>query len=176
MRAFLAVEVPDLAPVAGLRPAPARAPRHFTLRFLGEVGEETLDRVDRAIGPVVARFAPFPLSVSGTGAFPDWDRPRIVYAEATEGRREFETIAAAVNDALDELGLPRDPRPFVPHVTLLRVRSTSDAARARELAGLARDRILSALEVDEVLLKESELLPSGARHRTVGRYPLGAPR
>ncbi|HEV2166556.1 MAG TPA: RNA 2',3'-cyclic phosphodiesterase [Thermoplasmata archaeon] len=176
MRAFVAVDVPELVPLPGLRPAHAEAPRHFTLRFLGDLEEGTVSEIDRALGSVAQVAAPFRVSISGIGAFPDWSRPRIVYAEAVEGRRELEALANAVNGALDGLGFAREARPFVPHVTLLRVRSPAEAARARALAAAALDRVLSAGPVDALLLKESELLPAGARHRAIGTYPLGLPR
>jgi 2'-5' RNA ligase len=172
VRAFVAVEVGEMTHLDGLASPTPEAPRHFTLRFLGELDGGIVREVDRTLGPVVAGFPSFPLTLAGIGAFPDWHRPRVIYAAATSGRGELEALAEAVNEALDALGLRREPRPFVPHVTLRRVRSPRDVEAGRRLAEEAGDRVLSEVEVREVLLKESELFDTGAVHRVIGRYPL----
>ncbi|MCI4357557.1 MAG: RNA 2',3'-cyclic phosphodiesterase [Thermoplasmata archaeon] len=174
MRAFVAVAVPELGSLPGLPEAPDRAPRHCTLRFLGEVDEGTVRAVGAALGAVAPQLRSFELSLSGIGAFPDRKRPRVVYARVASGRSELEALAAAVTGSIEPLGLPKDPRPFLPHVTLLRIRSSADGERARRLADAAGDRVLAEARVEELLLMQSELLPSGARHQCVGRYPLTA--
>jgi 2'-5' RNA ligase len=173
VRTFVAVFVPELVPLPGLPDALDRPARHCTLRFLGEVGSATVEQAGRALGDAASWSDPFRVTWSRIGAFPNWKRPRVVFVEAATGRTQLESLAGAVNTSLEAIGLPREPRPFVPHVTLLRVRSSADGERARRLAEAAGDRVLGETMVEEVCLVESELLPSGARHHVLGRYPLG---
>ena len=48
---------------------------HLTLKFLGDVTEDELGRVKRALEPVREGHEPFEVSISGFGAFPSEGRP-----------------------------------------------------------------------------------------------------
>ena len=175
MRAFVALDIPEVGDGSGLAHAPADAPRHFTLRFLGEIGPGPLSEVERRLAAVGTSMPPFPLEIAGVGAFPNWERPRIVYLSVGAGRVPLERLASAVRSATEDAGLPPEDRPFVPHVTVLRVRSLGQAEAGRRFAGSVGDRILARMSVTEFSLKESELRPEGARHRVLARYALSGP-
>ena len=173
MRAFVAVEVPP--PSGETRRAPA--PEHLTLLFLGEIPRERVDPVVGALLPVSTKAAPFSLTLEGVGAFPSPERPRVVWTGATEGGAELVRLANAVREALANEGDPtRRESTFTPHLTLLRVRSSGDFRRARELlTGAAPPPSPRRFRVDEFVLKESELSSRGAIHRTVRAFPLTGP-
>jgi 2'-5' RNA ligase len=172
VRAFVALDVP----AAPDGPGSGRAPEHLTLRFLGEIDAPTAAAVSAALPGAAARSSPFRLTLAGVGGFPDLARPRIVFAEVSEGRAEVERLAADVADALALAGLPREPRPFVAHVTLLRVRTPRDRDRARRLVEELGDRTIASTLVEELTLKSSDLTPQGAIHHVIGRWPLGLAR
>jgi 2'-5' RNA ligase len=94
-----------------------------------------------------------------------WRHNRILWAgcgETPSGqRRLYEALAGALATA----GFPLDPRPHVPHLTLLR-HARCDGLP--ELAAPIRWR------VGEFTLVESSLQPSGARYRVLARWPLRA--
>jgi 2'-5' RNA ligase len=173
VRAFVAIDVPG---ATGPGPGPGgHAPEHITLRFLGEVDGPTAATVSGALAAVAGRSAPFAMTLAGVGGFPDLERPRIVYAEVAEGRAEVVRLAADVQDALAGVGVPPEGRPFLPHVTILRVRSPRDRERARRLVDELGTRPIASTVVRELLLKESDLRPEGAVHHVVGRWTLGPP-
>ncbi|HEV2519800.1 MAG TPA: RNA 2',3'-cyclic phosphodiesterase [Thermoplasmata archaeon] len=172
----MAVDVPEIDPVSGFPEPSAHAPRHFTIRFLGEVDDPTVGAIDGALREAAAGLESFRLTLSGIGAFPDWKRPRIVYVAAAVGRAQLVEVAGTVDRALATIGIPRDPRPFVPHVTLRRIRTASEARAAQRASDAAGDRAIADMRVGELLLKASELAPTGAIHRVLGRYPLGPHR
>ena len=62
---------------------------HITLKFLGEVPEEKMKRIEAALSEV--SFAPFAVSLSGGGAFPNNDYPRAIWV----GGESQECIALA---------------------------------------------------------------------------------
>ncbi|HXQ48576.1 MAG TPA: RNA 2',3'-cyclic phosphodiesterase [Thermoplasmata archaeon] len=171
MRGFVAIEVPGASAVPGS--PTGHAPEHLTLRFLGEVDAPTVARVSEALAGVAARFAPFELTLAGVGAFPDPARPRVVYVDVAEGRSEVVRLAADVQAAFSAVGIPPEDRPFVPHVTVLRVRSSRDRDRAHRLFEELGGRTIASTTVRELLLKESDLRPEGAVHHVVGRWTLG---
>ena len=130
MRLFVGVEITDGAALeavkrfqgdAGIAARPVRAENlHFTLQFLGEVGEKRAAGLADALRGV--RFSGFDVSLRGTGAFPGPRRPRIVWVGTDgPGGRHLARLAADVGMALAPLGFAPD-REFVPHVTVFRVK------------------------------------------------------
>lgn len=171
VRAFLAVDLPPPA-LAEWSPDP-EAPPHLTLAFLGEVDEERGAALAAALTERLAGRAPFDVALAGVGAFPDERRPRVVWVGCSVGAEELRGLAEEVRGVLRTLGLPVEARPFVPHLTLFRVRGKGSADRAARLLHGAPTGELGRTRVREVLLKSSTLGPQGATHRVVARCPLG---
>jgi 2'-5' RNA ligase len=93
---------------------------HLTLHFLGDVPAARVAALGEALGALEGLPAPR-LSLAGTGAFPGWRRPRVLWvgaaeAPGTEGRLEALATAAA-----RALGAPPGES-FRAHVTVARPR------------------------------------------------------
>jgi len=95
---------------------------HLTLKFLGEVAEDDLGVVRRALEPLREGQEPFEASTSGFGAFPSRKRARILWAGLGEGSEPLRAVAQSVEDLLEPVGFRREERPYVPHLTLGRAR------------------------------------------------------
>ncbi|MGA8536845.1 MAG: RNA 2',3'-cyclic phosphodiesterase [Thermoplasmata archaeon] len=171
VRAFVAVEVPR-GEIAEPGDSPS-APDHLTLRFLGDIDEPAADELMQTLALAVARVPPFEFVLEGVGAFPSRARPRVVWRGVTRGEGELQALARVVRDAIGPAGGPEDRSPFVPHVTLFRVRSPRDRERAaRLLAPNAPVPPSTVVPVAAVHFVESQLTSTGARHRTRARFPL----
>ena len=94
---------------------------HLTLRFIGDVEGHVADEVANALDRV--RRSSFSLTLSGVGAFGS-KKPHSVYA-AVAPSPDLMALQAEIERICQRLGLPADPRKFVPHVTLARLRSSS---------------------------------------------------
>jgi 2'-5' RNA ligase len=103
---------------------------HITLRFIGDVEGHVADEVANALDRV--RRPSFNLTLSGVGAFGS-KKPHSVYA-AVVPSPELLALQAEIERICQRLGLPADPRKFVPHVTLARLRNTSPVDLARYLS------------------------------------------
>jgi RNA 2',3'-cyclic 3'-phosphodiesterase len=170
MRAFVAVEASPPSERSG-----STAPEHLTLRFLGEITEDAVARIRAQLEPVGGRIAPFAMRLEGVGAFPTEANPRVVWVGVSAGREELIELAHQVREALAAEGR-HDTDPFAPHLTLFRVRSSSDRRAALELLeGRRPPPPPRTVAVHEFVLKESVLGPYGARHRTVAAFPLRGP-
>jgi RNA 2',3'-cyclic 3'-phosphodiesterase len=173
MRAFVAVDLPPLEPPIppGLRPED-----HVTLHFFDELPVERVALTVEAMAEAATASGPFEIEVRGVGAFPTTERPRVVWAGVGHGSSSLQSLADQLRRALVARGFPVEPRPFVPHLTLSRVRSARDAAWARQFLAEPENtvRVWVRTRVTEILLKESELLPHGARHTVRERVPLRA--
>ncbi|MFZ1022802.1 MAG: RNA 2',3'-cyclic phosphodiesterase [Thermoplasmata archaeon] len=173
MRAFVAVRAPPIDGLAPLLLSPGSG-RHLTLRFLGEIQEGQVGILGSALDQALASFPPFDLQLGGIGAFPSAQHPRVVWAGVTLGSSETVALAQQVESTLAPLGIPGEARPFVPHVTLFRIRTPTDRRRAETLLTSAAEVNSPTLRVTYVLLQKSTLTRNGAIHETLHRSPLGA--
>src|SRR5919112_4204947 len=133
MRAFVAVFPPSEVRRAALAWARRRSSDdhvrwarpesvHLTLKFLGDVRAKALDGIRAALGEVCTQHAPFNAALTELGAFPSAQRARILWIGVGAGSDRLRCLAADVDEALAPLGFERVNRPYVPHLTLGRVR------------------------------------------------------
>jgi RNA 2',3'-cyclic 3'-phosphodiesterase len=172
VRAFIAVPLPSPAEPASAR----RALDHLTLQFLGELDANRIEPLAQVLAPVALARPAFDVTVEGVDAFPSRTHPRVVWRGVVSGREELVQLALDVRRATSAVGVPADPSPYVPHLTLFRVRSAADAAAARALLdGRTPAPPPTRFRVAEVELVESRLRPGGAEHRVLVRFPLARP-
>jgi 2'-5' RNA ligase len=146
---------------------------HITLQFLGSIRENLVPLVCRAVFKAVERLPAFDVICHGVGAFPNPERPRIIWLGMTAGREELIQLQAAVEAALEDLGFRGEARRFEPHLTIGRLRSS--AAGMNELAEFVAahgDYDGAAFDVSEVLIVSSELDKYGPRYEILGRAEL----
>jgi len=96
---------------------------HLTLKFLGDVAEEDLDTIVKALQPLSEGHDPFEVSTSGFGAFPSERKARILWTGIEQGSEPLRTVAEEVENLLAPAGFERENRPYVPHLTLGRTRA-----------------------------------------------------
>ncbi|SEQ36617.1 RNA 2',3'-cyclic phosphodiesterase [Piscibacillus halophilus] len=88
---------------------------HITLRFLGGVPPEKLDRIKEELDSI--KGTPLHLKVNGLNFFGKEDQPRVMYAEIERDEKilEFKT---EIDEHLSALDIEREKRPYRPHITL----------------------------------------------------------
>lgn len=145
---------------------------HVTLRFLGDVDVATVSALAEVLAPVARDHAPIGLALRGLLALPSPEVPRVLALAVTEGHDALAALARAVDAACFELGFPHDPRPFLGHVTLARVKHAEGALDVLA-AHLPRHLDASTATVDAITLWRSDLTRLGAEHHALARYPLG---
>jgi len=155
----------------------AKANLHVTLRFIGEVSEDVGDDVLRALAGV--RAAPFALTLSGLGVFPEHGHPHLLWA-AVEDRPagSLQNLYGAVETALVGAGLaaPDHATPdhaYVPHATVARLKGVRQGEMMRYLARNEAMRI-PEFAVEGFTLYRSYLQPQGAVYETLVEYSLEA--
>lgn len=176
MRLFFAIEGPPLPPwdPATAATEPAGVLAHLTLEFLGEVASDRLAELESVGRATVVGVVPFEIELGRVGAFPSERDPRVVWVGVDRGVEPLIELRRRLRENLSRTGIPLEDRPFLAHVTWRRVRGSRDAGIAR--AHLAEGRLArtAATTVDRLRLKASDLRSSGAVHRTVAEFPLGA--
>ena len=147
---------------------------HITLAFLGEVDDARVDEVREATREVAERHTRFAAAITGSGVFPDWRRPRVVWFGIQDGGAMTE-LGNDINAMCTSLGVPPD-HPFRAHLTIGRVPHPMSSGQRDQLrtalAGLSEAH---PFDVTRVILMRSKLAPSGSEYSEVGSFPLGGP-
>jgi RNA 2',3'-cyclic 3'-phosphodiesterase len=135
---------------------------HLTLRFIGEVDAARAATLAQAFERGVP-LAPFTVEVGGLGVFPDRGQPRVLWVGLTGGVETMTRLEDLVSTRLLQAGVPRDERPFRPHVTVARVRDAADLRPAALFQGLA-DATIGTITVSSFTLFESRQTPGGVEY------------
>ena len=147
---------------------------HYTLRFLGDLPPARVAAARRACAAAVVGMAPFAIALGATGAFPDERRPRVFWLGAAAGGEELTLLARSLAVALEREGFPAEDKPFVPHLTMGRVRERGGRTAGEAAARLAGEAFPHApFPVAELVLVKSTLSPAGSRYEPLARAPLG---
>lgn len=184
IRAFIAVKLAPtaaLAPVletitglgSGVRPV-SPAQLHLTLRFLGDIDPDSVADVSAAIELAVAeaRVVAFDAHLTGLGAFPSSERPRVVWV-GLRGVGPLTRIVEALDPLLDSLGLvPRD-KPWQAHLTVARVKARPPGALF-ELLKRCAETDFGSQPIAAVYLIRSELSRAGPVYSDLHRVELVA--
>ncbi len=190
VRAFIAIELDQqtIDALAGLQLQLKREPGaqlvkwvapagiHLTLKFLGEIDRTLIPRLVAVLRDSIAGEHAFALTVSGLGAFPSLQRPNVIWAGLSGPTDAAARIARRLEDGCAALGIPREERPFSPHLTLGRVqREAAPDARRQIGDSVRRQRVgeIGLLPVDAVYLMRSELRPAGAVYSVLQKVSLG---
>jgi 2'-5' RNA ligase len=104
---------------------------HLTLRFIGDVEGHVADEIAAALDRVRRPF--FSLTLSGVGAFGS-RKPHAVWAGVLPSP-DLGALQAEIERICKRIGIPADPRKFMPHVTLARLRNSSPQDVAQYLSG-----------------------------------------
>ncbi len=186
MRVFVALELPEaLRNRLAEATVPLRAPDlpvrwvdpaqlHLTLKFIGQVEEERVERMSEALSRTVAGHQGVSLRLGGVGAFPSLRSPRVIWM-GVEASPPLMALQEAVEDAMAELGVEPENRAFHPHVTLGRTRRRLERSEGEALR-LAAPRVSFQAEhrPEQVVLMRSRLGRGGARYEVVSDHPMGA--
>ncbi|MEL4504056.1 RNA 2',3'-cyclic phosphodiesterase [Luteococcus sp. H138] len=99
---------------------------HVTLLFTPTLADDALDDYAAALAGVAAQSAPFPLAVSGGGAFPRLAAARHLVALLDDPDEGLPALAAGCRRVAGPLGIGFEHRPYQPHLTLARLNRPAD--------------------------------------------------
>ena len=92
---------------------------HVTLAFLGDVPDTDLNVVCRAVAAATSGIPPFKVNLQSLGAFPDSEKPRVVWVGMTgPGIEILNQLQKSIVGAVTEAGFPPEDDRFHPHLTL----------------------------------------------------------
>ncbi|TRZ54750.1 RNA 2',3'-cyclic phosphodiesterase [archaeon] len=177
MRLFIAVPVPEelkdnvveiqkrLAGISGIK-AVEKENLHFTIKFLGEIGEEKMPEIKNAIEKGCANSKPFEIGIVGIAAFPSKSRARVVWLSVGNGLEEFKRLMENIDEKLSQVGFAKE-KEYIPHLTLARVRSGSSGTELGKMLERIGQTQTGTMRVKEVKLVKSTLSKAGPFYEEV---------
>jgi 2'-5' RNA ligase len=188
IRVFIAIELPgSIQQQLGLiiHQLQERVPRavrwvpaqniHLTLKFLGNVSPANLAILIQAVRAEAARHPAMQLCVGGLGAFPNTNRPRVIWA-GVEAPTELVNLQHGLDRETARLGYAGEERSFSAHLTLGRVSQHANTMEVHQVAdALALTHLddLGMVVVKQLVLFRSDLRPGGAVYAPLLKAPLG---
>ncbi len=137
---------------------------HLTLKFLGEIDEETIEKIKEKLREI--KFDNFEAGLGEAGAFSK-KFIKIIWVKL-EGKRVFE-LQKQIDKALKDLFEPEFR--FMSHITIARVKKVGDRqGLIRYLKNIKVKKI--RFKIKSFFLKKSELSPEGPVYSDIGEYKL----
>jgi 2'-5' RNA ligase len=142
---------------------------HLTVRFVGEVDLPLAERIMNVLR-LPLPLPPFTVGLGPLGAFPSRGAPRAVWLGVVHGREAIAHVESAISSRLLDLRIPKEDRPYSPHLTLARVRQPAGLRAASLLEGLSAS--VGRTRVGAITLFESKLSPKGPAYTVLQRTQL----
>ncbi|HEX6981836.1 MAG TPA: RNA 2',3'-cyclic phosphodiesterase [Balneolaceae bacterium] len=142
---------------------------HITLKFLGDVSEDKVKALQTEFSKI--KMPAFSLSLQGLGYFPKGKRPRVLWA-GVEENQSLRKLRDKVEGICVSAGFKAGARPFMPHITLARVKGAS-GDEVESLITRNQQLKIHDIPVDEFVLYESKLHSMGAEHIRLKSFGLG---
>jgi 2'-5' RNA ligase len=180
IRAFIAVEIDSLAKqkisdlVSCLKKTGSDAKwitedqMHLTLKFLGNIDKSEIQKISDALSDIADNFNSFKINFSEIGAFPNMNRPAVIWLGIDKGAGILKMLNEKIETALEKIGLRRENREFKPHLTLARIRSPKNMPN---LIKLIKETSFNSGDndsrINKLALFQSALNPKGAVHTII---------
>ncbi len=143
---------------------------HITTKFIGEWEADQLHELELALSRVTVAGA-IPIGLRGLGWYPNPHNPRSFWVGIDAGE-PLAALARSTNQALVDLGIPAEPKPFSPHLTLARIKGEVDLRPLRSAIIDLPSVEFGEFEARAFHLYLSELHSFGSVYTKIAEFPL----
>lgn len=137
---------------------------HLTLKFLGEINEELLNKITNILDDIGKENKAYPIRVNSLGAFPRLSSPRVVWVGIDQGNEETQKIAQGLEERIALLGIPKEDRPFSTHITIGRTKSSLNLDKLVKELNNIKEGVFQKnpeFQAGKITLFKSSLTPKG---------------
>lgn len=145
---------------------------HLTLKFLGNIFPSNRDQITEFLPPIIGMHQAFTLTAGRIGVFPGLAKPRVIWVGISGETKELFGLQKDVEDALEEIGFPREDRPFRAHLTLGRIKDPRALSGIEEVIKQGQTFDAGAFTAERLLFIKSNLTPAGAIYTHLAAFPL----
>jgi 2'-5' RNA ligase len=149
---------------------------HLTLKFLGNIPAQRVAEITKAMEKAAQGISPFRLEISGLGAFTSLKQVRVFWVGIGGELDKLSRLQQSIDSALAALRFAKEERPFMPHLTLARIREGASPAERRSFGELVGSTVFEdkyPVEVEAIRLMRSQLTPAGAIYSCLSVVGLG---
>lgn len=150
---------------------------HLTLRFIGDVPANDISTIIRA-GEMLRCIPAFEIYMNGMGFFPNVRKPRVLWC-GYDDSTSLTGTQALVEKTVAQSGFPAEEKPFVPHITLARIKELQTKpgspffvdmnAAQKEIDSI---RLFFTHTVNSIRLIKSRLSPKGSDYTVLHEWRL----
>ena len=144
---------------------------HITLAFLGDTEENMIKVISSKLKESCEGSGKFQLTIRGIGVFKNLSDPRVIWT-GIESSEKLTQLYSTVINGLIEAGIKMEQRPFKPHLTLGRIKYLNDKLALKNLLDIYQDAEIQKVPVNEVIIYESLLKPTGPIYKPVAKFML----
>lgn len=147
---------------------------HLTLKFLGEIPSVNVEALTQMVQAQADAFNCFDIHLTGIGAFPHPQRPRVIYI-GIHAPAKLEAFQHQMESAARRLGYNAEDRAFAPHLTIGRVRQHTHTADQLKISRALEESTIDSLgtaRVNSAHLYKSDLKPNGPIYTNLFSAPL----
>lgn len=143
------------------------------MKFLGEPGPVKVKSLVASLEESSKHSAPFDMTISGLGCFPNDGPARVVWASVTDSFHMLARLHKDCNERYARLGFDKNSSDFIPHIVLGRAQTNNSKGRLRKAVMDARwEPIIQ--RVTHVSLVSSDVTKDGTRYEVVATKALEA--
>ena len=146
---------------------------HLTLKFFGNIDEARIEPIVQSIEGPIQTASPFHLLVRGVGVFPHLKNPRVIWMGLADGKEVLTSLQNQLETLLGKIGFQPEDRPFHPHLTLGRVKSSKGKEEILKRMEKYKEEEFGDFHVERVILFKSDLRPVGPVYTPLSEIKLG---
>lgn len=138
---------------------------HITLKFLGSVNINKIDKIISAVKKTADNFEHFYYRLADRlDAFPGLLNAKVIFVPLKEGNENVIKVYNDLENSLSKIKIRKEKRNFIPHITIARIKNRINIEKI--VNGL-RVYKQGRINCNKIVLFESILKPTGAEYNIV---------
>lgn len=144
---------------------------HLTLKFIGDTPIDLIPSIQNIMDRLAHSMTGFQFTAAAAGLFPTARKPRVIWI-GLDSKIELARLSKGLDDALEQLKIKREERPFSPHLTIGRIFQGLPDEQLLKLGEIVlrnQPGEIGKVQVDCISLIKSDLLPTGPVYTVLHR-------
>jgi len=149
---------------------------HLTLKFLGEINQQTLEKVIHNLLQIKLP-EPVNLKLFSCGIFPNLKFPKVLWLSFEEKEKKIlNSLVKKIETSMEQIGFKKEKRDFIPHLTIARVKlfNTRDIENFKKIFTKLKQKMeekeFKYFSVSKLTLFKSTLTPKGSVYTIIKEF------
>ena len=144
---------------------------HITLKFLGDTQEDNILNMSNALLPIINKIQVFQFDLIKIGVFKNISQPRVLWM-GIKNKDNLQLLNKNIEDTLDNLGFEKSKQNYSPHLTLGRIKFLKNKNILKEILDGYTSKYFQSVQVNEIIVYESLLTPTGSVYKEIHKIEL----